>query len=612
MKTKKLPSATVRRRRILEAAKRGASGRFWYDDAQKEIRTVARAWGVDPISVAAAVAATSPATPVIASPRMKHGGGSASNIGKARRVVKAISQGRGGLSAVHPKMPGVTRLTAFENCRIGGDPLQRCLETAFPSPSDTKTHAFVRNLLGDRQAVTVDTLIGRGAGIPPNKSGGIQVSKARYRLIAADIRAVAKQLGWAPAEVMAAAWTGWGGTGGLTLATRKERKTQGRTVRTNGRVGGRSAKGLTGKPLAALMGAVQIIESSPNDSAREQRVVAKALGISDLSQYYSHTYGDFDIQAMVGDLGIVKEYSAWAWGLRSNGGKRAKARARSAKASHPVKRYIRRNGTRAALVQHMVKCGWDRETAERMAPRTERQDSTRRALTPQELAAFEREVRRSVEDPAIRTILRLLPLTGMRVNEACTMPLRTVQTAGRKGNLSAVVLGKAKGGRPKIGASGKGPNGERIVHDAKAKVINGRNIGRMVDRHGNPVKAPPQKRSVPLGRHGTALVQSYLSSRPRSSLDRVFVGPKGGKITPAMIQKACKEVVRRAGLSPKITPHFLRHAYVSQAIAKCWDPQRVREIIGHGKKDPVTGKSVGRGRLPAVTLLYIDDKALRR
>jgi len=256
---------------------------------------------------------------------------------------------------------------------------------------------------------------------------------------------------------------------------------------------------------------------------------------------------------------------------------------------------------------HLVKrCGMTREAAEKIAPRSEAQTSSRRALTPDELRKFNTATR-YVKDPAVRTILLLLPLTGMRVAEACSLRLSAFVTTP-SGKLRAEVLGKGKGGRPKIGKNGRGPNGERIVYDNRAKVVGGRNIGRMVDRAGKAVKAPPQLRTVPLGRHGTRLVMEYVRHRPQSSLDRVFVGSRGGKVTPAMIQRACKAVARKAGL-PGITPHFLRHSFVSQAVAKCWDLQRVREIIGHGKKD-AQGRSKP-GRLPSVTLLYIDDHALR-
>lgn len=288
------------------------------------------------------------------------------------------------------------------------------------------------------------------------------------------------------------------------------------------------------------------------------------------------------------------------------------------------RRALRQNGTRAALIAHMTSHGYSQQEAERIAPKSARQDSTRRALTPDELRRF-RVVAEKLADPAIRCILLLLPLTGMRVAEACSLRLSAVQQGGKRGKLRAEVLGKAKGGistkgwtdgssRParrdangQISPNSRGPRGERVVVKAGG-------ARQVVDAQGKPLKAPPQLRTVPLGSHGTRLVREYVekyrekSRQSSASRDCVFVGPHGGKITTAMVQRACKAVVQKAGLQSGISPHWLRHSFVSQAIAKCWDPQRVREIIGHGKKDE-QGRSLG-GRLPAVTLLYIDDKAL--
>ncbi len=218
---KKMLGQATRRSRLRAAALEGESGRFWYQQAEREIRRVARAWGVKPSAVAAAVAATSPATPVISSPRMTRGGGSGSNIGKARRVVKAWSRNKPASSIMNVKSPGFTRLQAYEDAIEAGASAEGAIDIAFPKPDTVKTHAFVRNLLGDPNAVTVDTLIARGAGIPMGPSGA-RVTPKRYKLVANDIRAVAKRLKWQPREVMAAAWTGWGGTGGLTLARKAE------------------------------------------------------------------------------------------------------------------------------------------------------------------------------------------------------------------------------------------------------------------------------------------------------------------------------------------------------------------------------------------------------
>jgi hypothetical protein len=246
-----MPPASERRRRLREAALEGARGRDWYDRAEREIRTVARSWGADPSAVAVAVAATSPATPVISSPRMTRGGGGGSNIGKARRVVKAWNAGHSAMDVIHPKSPGASLLRTYEACKRPasahpGTPA-RCARDAFPSPEDTKTHAFVRNLLGDPDAVTVDRIVGRGAGVPLGKSGEPTISKVRYRLVAGDIRAVARELGWQPREVMAAAWTHWGGSGDLNLATTRERARSLRK-RANGRRGGSMRRGTRRTP----------------------------------------------------------------------------------------------------------------------------------------------------------------------------------------------------------------------------------------------------------------------------------------------------------------------------------------------------------------------------
>lgn len=223
---RKLPIARTRRQRLKAAALAGAHGKDWYKRAQREVDIVAKAWGVAPEVVAVAVAATSPATAVVISPRMTKGGGRGSNIAKARSVVKhLVVQGARGSGALHPRTPGLSRLHEFEECLHTGGTPPSCVEVAFPTPDRVKTHAFVRNLLGDKDAVTVDRHVARTAAgesvehITPNQ----------HEEIVQDMRAVARELGWEPRQVMAAVWTAAGGTGELTLATAAERERVGRS-----------------------------------------------------------------------------------------------------------------------------------------------------------------------------------------------------------------------------------------------------------------------------------------------------------------------------------------------------------------------------------------------
>jgi hypothetical protein len=230
-----LPS-TERRARLREAALAGADGRDWYTDAEREIRTAALAWGQPAAAVAAASSATSVRTPVRASTRYTRGGGASSNLGRTRRVLKAWAAGKSVLSTneatgepyMPATQPGTAAVVRYEQCR-GRDPsagtATRCVQSTFPHPEHTKTHAFVRNLLGDSEAVTIDRIMGRGMGVPPRPGGSVNepdITHARYRATVEDVRAVARELGWTPRQVQAAAWTSWGGSGTFDLATVRE------------------------------------------------------------------------------------------------------------------------------------------------------------------------------------------------------------------------------------------------------------------------------------------------------------------------------------------------------------------------------------------------------
>lgn len=216
-------------------------------------------------------------------------------------------------------------------------------------------------------------------------------------------------------------------------------------------------------------------------------------------------------------------------------------------------RRLRRNGSRSALVDHLVcTCGMSPADAERIAPKKD-VNSPRRALSPDQLQRFKATVRRVVPDPAVRSLLLLLPATGMRVGEACA--------------LSRDAIGETRRGRLRAGVVGKGD----------------------------------KPRTVALGREGSRIVRAYLGERPASTSDRVFVGPKGGKITPAMVQAACRDVADALG-EPGLTPHVLRHTYATHRVLLCRDLEALRVQLGHGKLD---GRRKTK-RLPAVTMTYLD------
>jgi integrase len=199
------------------------------------------------------------------------------------------------------------------------------------------------------------------------------------------------------------------------------------------------------------------------------------------------------------------------------------------------------------MVQHLTQsCGLSEADAEKIVPKKD-VASPRHALSAEQLGRYNATVRRVVLFKPLQTLLLLLPITGLRVAEACGLLRSKLYAEGD--TMRANVLGK----------------GQKL-------------------------------RNVSLRSAGTRLLVEHLRSAPVG--DRyVFAGPRGGRMSPALVQKACRIVADEADL-PGLTPHVLRHTFATLAIRNCWNVKTVQAAMGHG--------SAKSRRLPAVTLTYID------
>jgi integrase/recombinase XerC len=206
------------------------------------------------------------------------------------------------------------------------------------------------------------------------------------------------------------------------------------------------------------------------------------------------------------------------------------------------------------LIALLVEQGYDPTDAERIAPKDD-SVSPRRALGDADLGRFNAAARK-LRDPALRAILLLLPVTGLRVSEVCGLRLDAFAATSRANRVNNT---------PRVRA-------------------------RVVGKGNKP-------REVPFGRRGTAILAEYLPQRSRSESVFLFVGPRGGRITPAMVQRATKRIGKQIGL-PSLTPHVLRHQFATRAAVKGWDLHTLQAALGHGK--------AGSKRIPRVTLTYID------
>ena len=91
-------------------------------------------------------------------------------------------------------------------------------------------------------------------------------------------------------------------------------------------------------------------------------------------------------------------------------------------------------------------------------------------------------------------------------------------------------------------------------------------------------------RTVPVGARAVAALQAWVAARGGiASPDEpaLFVGSRGARISPAVVQTALKRWALRAGLGEKVHPHVLRHSFASHVLQSSGDLRAVQEMLGH-------------------------------
>ncbi len=84
---------------------------------------------------------------------------------------------------------------------------------------------------------------------------------------------------------------------------------------------------------------------------------------------------------------------------------------------------------------------------------------------------------------------------------------------------------------------------------------------------------------APIGR----AIEDYLKLCPYHLLAQgpLFVGAKGGRLSPRMIQFAVAELRGALGLPETATPHALRHSFATHLLARGGDLRGIQELLGH-------------------------------
>ena len=190
---------------------------------------------------------------------------------------------------------------------------------------------------------------------------------------------------------------------------------------------------------------------------------------------------------------------------------------------------------RAAVKHYLIAQGYDEDAIRALLPKAKgRPTGMRDALTPDQLVTFY-EAAEGYGDP-VRTILMLLPRTGLRISEMCNIRF---EDDTKRGGVRGLLF-----------------RGKRDV-----------------------------QRFVPLNRPTAQALDAYYKrighTAKAPQKGPMFLGYGDSPITPAAVRKVTRAIRAEHPDLGELSPHVLRHTYATSLLLTGADLRTVQALLGH-------------------------------
>lgn len=92
-----------------------------------------------------------------------------------------------------------------------------------------------------------------------------------------------------------------------------------------------------------------------------------------------------------------------------------------------------------------------------------------------------------------------------------------------------------------------------------------------------------KERIVPVLPIVAQAIVAYRDSCPHAITvdDPLFVGSRGARLNPGVVQRQVRKIRALLGLSDSATPHAFRHSFATHLLAKGGDLRTIQELLGH-------------------------------